>query len=224
MINLVNLSPKSISYKAHQIFCSIPTENEVLTTSSLIQFSCPSVNLTIARLLGGEGIISLYRRLGWFQIEPFENLQQNISEPASIENLKAASIGQEAATVSPLQMAISAASISQNGIRPTPILALAYQSPQKEWILLPTTGNSSTVFSSKTVDTVQRLTALGDLPAWGVVGKGLSGADNSVTWFIGGTSSEWKGPPLAIAYVLEEDNATFAFTQGKALLQSILME
>ncbi len=162
--------------------------------------------------------------MGWFQSDIFDNLQQNTSNPANIENLKAASIGQEAASVSPLQMALTAASISQNGIRPTPILTLAYQSPKKDWVLLPTTGNSSVVFSAKTAETVQRITALGDIPAWGVVGKGLSGAENTVTWFIGGTTNEWKGSPLAIAFMIEEDDAAFAFSQGKALFQSILLE
>ncbi len=166
----------------------------------------------------------MFRKLGWLQTTPFDQLEPGSDVPNQIENLKAASIGQEAASVSPLQMALSAASISFRGDLPAPVLTLAYLSPTDGWTLLPAPGTSTSIFSNRTIDIVQRMTSLEGMPAWGVVGKGLSGTDRTVTWFIGGTNNEWKGSPIAVAFVLEEDNPMYALTRGKELLQSILME
>jgi membrane peptidoglycan carboxypeptidase len=223
-INLVNLSTEPVSYKGRQFHCAIPTDDATATTPELIQRSCPSVNLTIARLLGEDGVIALYRHLGWYKSPDITDSEPATVQPIDIENMKGAALGQEISSVSPLQMAMAAASISQGGAMIEPMLRLAYQAPDGNWVLLPAATTNSPVFSIRTANTIQRLTELSELPAWGVVGRGLSGTDRMVTWFVGGTSSEWKGSPLAVAFVLEEDNATLAFNRGRELLRTILME
>jgi len=69
-------------------------------------------------------------------------------------------------------------------------------------------------------ETVNNL-ASADLPAWQTVG--LAGPrGQQVTWFIGGTLPNWAGTPLALALVLEENNAYLAQSIGQAVLRAAL--
>jgi cell division protein FtsW (lipid II flippase) len=223
-INLANLTSDPVSYKGRQFSCAIPTDPVTVTTKEIIQYSCPEANLVIARQIGSDGVINLYKRLGWYQSPSITGIPPASNEPTEIANMKGASMGQEISSVSPLQMAMAAGVISQGGDLEEPKLTLAYKLPNANWSLLPTKGSSGTVFSIRTSTTIQRLTELADMPAWGVVGRGLSGTDRMVTWFIGGTTSEWKGSPISVAFVYEDENSALAFNRGQELLKTILTQ
>jgi hypothetical protein len=40
---------------------------------------------------------------------------------------------------------------------------------------------------------------------WSHIGRGKDD-ESTVTWFIGGTSTDWQASPLAVVVLLEEDN------------------
>jgi hypothetical protein len=70
---------------------------------------------------------------------------------------------------------------------------------------------------------VQDNTDLGDLPAWGVLGSGISGNDRTVTWFVSGTNLEWKGTPLTLVIMAEDAQNNLVFQKGRDLLRTFLL-
>lgn len=121
-------------------------------------------------------------------------------------------------SASPLQMAIIAATITADGSKPLPRLVNSYQNESGEWIayrpeILPTPVLSSTVAGQ----VKQQLE--GAVPSvWYQIGHAVSPDNEPITWYIGGTTQEWHGSPLAIAVVLESDNPALAAAIGAHLL------
>ncbi len=214
-------SNDSVSYKGMNVECTIKGETGETYLSDTLQRGCPHSLLEFGRILGKSGLYDLYSKIGFFSYPQFIFQGPTIHDPGGIENLKAASIGQESLSVTPLQMVIAASSISANGQKPSPILAPSYQLSNGEWRLIESISNDQLVFTKKAANTVNEAFTTLNFPSWGVVGKGLSSTTNIVTWFVGGTNSSWQGVPVAFAILLEEDNPTVAIEIGKILIRQI---
>lgn len=213
----------SVSYKGREIKCSqaIDSNNDPLREA--LQKSCPETNLSIARILGKERMHTLYQQLGWYSTPSLALPHAQIVSSSEIENLKAASIGQEGLTITPLQMALAASAFSNDGFRPSPRLVQAYRKPEGTWELVSNQVESIRIFSIQTIRDVQDNTDLGDLPAWGVLGSGISGNDRTVTWFVSGTNLEWKGTPLTLVIMAEDAQNNLVFQKGRDLLRTFLL-
>jgi hypothetical protein len=115
-------------------------------------------------------------------------------------------------------MALAAAALSNDGIRPPPRLAMAVHTPAQGWVILPALS-----------DPLQALPAQGARQAAGTLM--VSGqlfwewispvfqSDHSYTWYLGGTLPDWQGTPLAVVVLLENDNSLLAQSIGEALLK-----
>jgi membrane peptidoglycan carboxypeptidase len=134
----------------------------------------------------------------------------------------------EALRVSPLQMALAAASLSNHGEMPAPRLVTGYETPDSGWIVAPETGQSHQVFQPLSADDTANALAAADQPIWEVVtsanaGSGLPGEGRSdYSWYLGGTLPGWQGAPLAIAVILEENDPGRVQEIGRTLLQSVI--
>ena len=121
--------------------------------------------------------------------------------------------------ISPLQMALAAAALSSNGIRPAPRLAIAVKTPTQGWVVLPALSEPINVLPPATVvETVQTLMVTGH-PFWqwsGIAGQGVA----TVSWALGGTLSDWQGTPLAIVVLLEDGNQQWAASIDQQLLEA----
>ncbi|MBT3314253.1 MAG: FtsW/RodA/SpoVE family cell cycle protein [Anaerolineae bacterium] len=119
---------------------------------------------------------------------------------------------------SPLQMAMVAAALSNEGIAPAPRLALAVNTSQSGWVILPALGESATLFSA--AEAKQLITTFsGDEEAfWQIIS--MQEDEENLTWLLAGTPSNWSGTPLALAILLEENNPVLAEEIARALLSS----
>jgi cell division protein FtsI/penicillin-binding protein 2 len=121
--------------------------------------------------------------------------------------------------VSPLQMVVAAATLSNKGIRPAPRLVIAVDTPSQGWIILPSINEPDSIFpSSIATETAQSLIINGR-PFW--QWNTIVSQDGLIySWSLGGTSSDWLGAPLVVVVLLEENNplqpATFSHTLLKA--------
>jgi len=121
--------------------------------------------------------------------------------------------------VSPLQMALATAAISNNGIRPPPRIALAANTPQQGWVVLPAIGeNVESLPGPFTRETAQELA--GENPYWSYTG---TTDDNPLTWYLAGTLPDWSGTPLGLVVVIEENNLVLAKSVGQNLLPVALL-
>jgi hypothetical protein len=120
--------------------------------------------------------------------------------------------------VSPLQMALATAAVSNNGILPPARIALSANTPQQGWVILPALGTPKDALPGPFArETAQELA--GENPYWSFSN---SANDAPLTWFLAGTLPDWSGSPLALVVLLEEDNSRLANQIGKELLTNAL--
>jgi hypothetical protein len=121
--------------------------------------------------------------------------------------------------ISPLQMAIAAASLSNNGIRPVPRIALAVDTPRQGWVVLPALGVSNKVFPADNSNNIVLQLAAQSHTYWEWTGTVHSNQEAS-TWYLAGTLPNWQGTPLALIVLIEGDNQTTAQSIGHQLMQA----
>lgn len=190
------------------------------TFAAAVSAGCPNPLVNLAQALGASETLALFNRLGFYQAPgiPLPVASQPI--PPAIDPLEQAAIGRGGVQISPLQMALAAATISSDGMLPQPRLTIAVQSPAQGWSVLPADGAPRRVFVTGTSDRVAALLARTDAPLWQALGGAPNGSNKWVSWFIGGTLPEWQGTPLAVAIVVEQDNSRLAATVGDQLLRT----
>jgi cell division protein FtsI/penicillin-binding protein 2 len=119
--------------------------------------------------------------------------------------------------VSPLQVALAAAALSNHGTIPAPRIATAVNTPNDGWVVLPALGMPSEAIQASAADeTAQSLIVDGE-SYWAHVGQAQSD-ESPVTWFIAGTPPNWQASPMVVVVLLEEDSARLAQRIGKELL------
>ncbi len=121
--------------------------------------------------------------------------------------------------VSPLDMALAAAALSNDGVRPAPRLVTARQTPEDTWQTLPVLGASQTVFSAPAARQAAQMLASSGKPWWLTVALAPAG-EQAYTWVLGGTLPDQPGTPLAIALVLESPQPQAALGIAAQVLTS----
>jgi cell division protein FtsW (lipid II flippase) len=121
--------------------------------------------------------------------------------------------------VSPLQMALAAAALSNNGIRPAPRLAMAVNTPTQGWVILPALSDPVQALPAEGARQTAQAWVVSSQAFWGW-STSVPSAGKSFTWYLGGTLPDWQGMPLAVVVLLEENNASLAQSIGTNLLQT----
>jgi cell division protein FtsW (lipid II flippase) len=123
--------------------------------------------------------------------------------------------------VSPLQVALAAAAISDHGMIPAPRIATAVDTPNNGWVVLPALGTPFEATSATAADKTATFLMEDGQSYWGYNGEAKS-EESPVTWFIGGTPPNWQAYTLVVVVLLEEDNAELAQEIGSELLVSAM--
>jgi cell division protein FtsI/penicillin-binding protein 2 len=181
---------------------------------------CPAAQLSLGQQLNPNQILDLYRQLGFDQAPV---IPLTVTEPVALQsfkNLDNAILGEESVKVSPLQMALAVAAFTTNGTRPGPRLAMAIDTPQEGWVILPS-GTPAASMPSASLSTAMRMLQKPDAPIWQFTGLAQT-EKGPVTWFLSGTNREWQGIPLALVVVLEEDNPELAASLGDQLIETTM--
>jgi len=63
---------------------------------------------------------------------------------------------------------------------------------------------------------------LENYPYWGIISTVIPENQQPITWFMGGTSSDWQGQPLTAVIVLEENAPILAEDIGHALIEGAI--
>lgn len=185
-----------------------------------IAAGCPGASLTMGTALDLNDLKKLYQRLGFDQMPDIPLPSADSTSILELQDQKRIALGQDAISVTPLQMAIAAASFSARGVRPSPAFAAAVNTPQQGWVILPA-GKKTTVFQASAVSEAAGKLPMSGLPAWETVASARL-EEGMITWYLAGTTPSWRGVPLAMALVLEEDNPEMAVEIGSAVLDTIL--
>jgi len=212
-------------------FRNCALEPSASTWQALISAGCAESGKILSNLLNEQDLTTLLDQLGLFTapIIPIETLSSSRPEALTDTNgYLSGLIDPETGVslkVSPLQMALAAATLSNGGQRPVPHLAMAVDIPQTGWVILPDESKPETVFQVGQANNTAQALSDEVLPIWQAVSSGAESVGNSwdektgYSWFIGGTLPDWPGAPLAIAVLLEENNPQRTLEMGKDLLQ-----
>ncbi len=119
--------------------------------------------------------------------------------------------------VSPMQMALAAATLSNGGTAPAPRIAVAVNTPEQGWVVLPAMGTAFEAMQPSQANDTARSLIVNGKNYWAYVGTG-KGAESPVTWFIAGTPPNWQAAPLVVVVAVEEENERLAQLIGQELL------
>jgi hypothetical protein len=119
--------------------------------------------------------------------------------------------------VSPLQVALASAALSNHGIVPAPRIATAVNTPTEGWIVLAALGAPFEAIPASAADEAAQSLIVDGESYWTHVGQAESD-ESPVTWFIAGTPPNWQATPLVVVVLLEEDNVQLAQRVGLELL------
>lgn len=161
--------------------------------------------------LSAADLKDLFQKLGFYSSPQLRMPVANAAATAEVQNLR----------VSPLQMAIAAASLSNSGTLPSPRIALAINTPEVGWVVLPALSQPRLAISTKGANQIAQSQAMRGGTYWRWTGLGQSGAEAD-TWFLAGTLPNWKATPLALAVLIEGNDPVVAERIGQKIIQSAM--
>jgi len=119
--------------------------------------------------------------------------------------------------ISPLQVVLASAALSNHGEVPAPRIATAVNTLEEGWVVLPALGMPFEAIQAAAADEAAESLIVEGQSYWAHIGQ-ATGDESPVTWFIGGTPPNWQATPLVVVVLLEEDNARLARWIGQELL------
>lgn len=123
--------------------------------------------------------------------------------------------------VSPLQVALASAALSNHGTVPAPLIATAVNTPNNGWVVLSTEGTPVEAIQPSAADEAAKSLVKEGHSFWSystrATEKGVS-----VSWFIAGTPPNWQGTPLIVVVLLEDINDFLARQIGEQLLSNAM--
>lgn len=212
-------SAGNVEYLGRNVSCALVT-NPLAGMEDTLRNGCPQTLVNLGQLLGMKTLVKLFSTAGFYSQPDFILPVADI-KPADQKNyIKSMSIGQNL-DLTPLQMALAASAITNKGRIPDPLIVGSFRSGEGDWQLFPVETAQSAVFSEAASNRVAGALGLPGIPAWGSTGKALSSTSGTVSWFIGGTNKAWPGIPMAVAVVVEQENAPIASSIGADILKKI---
>jgi cell division protein FtsI/penicillin-binding protein 2 len=192
------------------------------TWEEAVSIGCPGAVAALGRSLGSDQVQAFYRKLGLFRAPSLRLPADSAALPTQAVNANQAALG-ENMQVSPLQMALAAAALSADGVRPAPLLVAAVNIPTTGWVPLQPLGEpeqalqaDAAALTTQNLDGVQNDT-------WQSLAVAPNGPGHTVTWFLGGTTANWEHTPLTLVVLLEQSDPSLAAQIGQTVLQEALL-
>jgi cell division protein FtsW (lipid II flippase) len=202
-----------IQYEGVNYTCGFNPKGENTWAEGIIA-GCPAPSIALTSSFSREEIGKILDDFGFSSLPEFILPQAEIHLLSASPDPKSLVFGEGQLRISPLQVALAAAAISNGDHLPSPQLATAYRSPAG-WVYFPEAKISK--IDNPMISQVRNSLASEEFPGWGAVGRSIS-SQGSFSWYLGGTMPEWKGIPLSVALVLEEDAPLDARDIGSGML------
>jgi hypothetical protein len=144
------------------------------------------------------------------------NLQAQ-AVPASLPRPGEAATGQGGLLVSPLQMALAAAALSNAGQVPAAQLVLGIEDANGGWLPPQATGRPGSPFNNiAALSQAQQLGAAG-LPIWELSARAYGANGETYIWYLAGSLSS-NAPQRTVTVLLEDGSQYRARSIGRSLL------
>lgn len=181
--------------------------------SELVAAGCQPIIDALREKISAQALSQIYSDLGLFHAPDLPMEVAAAFPPGTQSNSSAPRL----AGASPMQMALAAAVLTNNGMRPSPNIVQAILTPESGWVPQNHAQSVETVFTPIAAQTIKELAA-DDAPIWETTAV-IQSKEGWLTWYLGGSSNSVAGqPPLALAIILEEKDPTLASAIGRSLL------
>ncbi|MFI8888936.1 peptidoglycan D,D-transpeptidase FtsI family protein [Streptomyces paradoxus] len=215
---------------------NIPCKNATLRVA--LQYSCNTVFGKIGSDLGNDKMLDMAKKFG-FDEEQFTPVRANasvFSDNMNPSQTALSSIGQFNTAATPLQMAMVASAVANDGKLMKPYMVDELQSPgldpitktDPEELSQPLSAENAQKLQSMMETVVDKGTGSNaKIPGVKVGGKtgtaqhGVDNSENPYAWFISYAKGEDGSAPVAVAVVVEDDNAVRDDISGGGLAAPI---
>jgi cell division protein FtsW (lipid II flippase) len=186
---------------------------------NVLQYGCESASADLLRGTTPEELVDIMRALGFFR-EPAVAVESAQAAPDPALGGDLAEWLQTAAetNVTPLQMALMAAALTNDGMQPTPKLVNSYQSENGAWVAFGGNTSALEVFNSDLALQLRNQFLAESQSIWYLNGHAALESGETLTWYIGGSTPQWVGVPLAIAVAIEGSEPALSQQIGSQLL------
>jgi len=157
--------------------------------------------------VNGTDMIEMYKTFGFYRAPQIQLPIAPAASSADIDTMR----------VSPLQMVLASAALSNHGIIPAPRIAMAVDTPNQGWISLPALGMPIEALQASAADEAASSYLVENQSYWQYIGQARENS-SSFIWYIGGTPPNWQATPLVIVVILEEANERQVQRIGQELL------
>ncbi|MDT0402972.1 MULTISPECIES: peptidoglycan D,D-transpeptidase FtsI family protein [Streptomyces] len=215
---------------------NIPCENATLREA--LRVSCNTVFGKVGSDLGNEKMLEMAKKFG-FTEEQFTPVRSNasvFSEDMAPSEVALSSIGQFNTAATPLQMAMVSAAVANNGTLMKPYMVDELQAPSLDTIEKTDPEEMSKPMSAETAQTLQSMmetvvkegtgtnAQISGVTVGGKTGTAQHGENNSknpYAWFISYAKTSDGSSPVAVAVVIEDENAVRDDISGGGLAAPI---
>ncbi|GAA2297451.1 penicillin-binding transpeptidase domain-containing protein [Streptomyces hawaiiensis] len=215
---------------------NIPCKNATLRVA--LQYSCNTVFGKIGSDLGNDKMLDMAKKFG-FDEEQFTPVRANasvFSDDMNPSQTALSSIGQFNTAATPLQMAMVASAVANDGKLMKPYMVDELQSPgldpitktDPEELSQPLSPENAQILQSMMETVVDEGTGskakIDGVKVGGKTGTAQHGVDNSenpYAWFISYAKGDDGSSPVAVAVVVEDDNAVRDDISGGGLAAPI---
>ncbi|MCA1953675.1 MAG: FtsW/RodA/SpoVE family cell cycle protein [Anaerolinea sp.] len=214
--------PLALSYSLQgQLFeCSQPLDTSA-TWNEILRFGCPTAALRLSEGKTSQDFRSLYEQIGFSQMPALPLPSSPPTQPDKNALPTLSALGQDGLRITPLQMALAASALNQQGNRPAPRLGLAVNTPTQGWIVFSNQQPQPSLPANGIVRTLPLLAANG-LPIWEISANALGDEQQPIAWYLSGVQPSWQGTPLTLVIVLEDARPLQAAQLGHQFWQSLL--
>jgi cell division protein FtsW (lipid II flippase) len=124
--------------------------------------------------------------------------------------------------LSPLQVAVLGAILSNDGVSEPLVLVNAVDTPQAGWVILPVDVKPLQVLGLD--EARERIQSYSDGNGiyWSMTTPASNGNPGAYTWYLGGTTPLWNGAPYTVSLLLEEADPKMAARLGDEVLQAVM--
>ncbi|MER5841285.1 MULTISPECIES: peptidoglycan D,D-transpeptidase FtsI family protein [Streptomyces] len=214
----------------------LPCEDATLREA--LRVSCNTVFGKIGADLGNEKMLEYAKKFGFTeeQFVPVRSSASIFSEDMDKSQTALSSIGQFNTATTPLQMAMVTAAIANNGTLMKPYMVDELQAPSldtiektdPEELSKPMSAENAQILQSMMETVVSEGTGskakIDGVTVGGKTGTAQHGVDNSenpYAWFISYAKGEDGSSPVAVAVIIEDDNAVRGDISGGGLAAPI---
>ena len=214
---------------------NIPCENATLRVA--LQYSCNTVFGKVGSDLGNEKMLEEAKKFGFDeqQFTPVRSSSSVFSDDMNPSQTALSSIGQYNTAATPLQMAMVASAVANNGTLMKPYMVDSLQAPnvdtlektEPEKMSEPLSAENAQILQSMMETVVEKGTGttaqINDVTVGGKTGTAQHGENNSknpYAWFIS-YAKVGDSAPVAVAVVVQDDNAVRENISGSGLAAPI---